>query len=188
MLDEIASCLEYPDDRTASVARLAADALAPDHAALAGSLRSLAVYLENDGTREAEERYTALFDVNPVCTLHVGYHVFGDTYPRGEFLAGLCAELRKADVSTRGDLPDYLPTLLRLLERIEDPEDRAHLRRLALLPAVLRMGGMLAESSDPWSGIVRALPEVLADAEDSVDELRAEWAPARAETGSLPLV
>jgi len=184
-LAEVAACLEYPGGRTARHARLAAHALATDHPALSAALWSLAVYLETGAAGEAEERYTALFDVNPVCTLHVGYHVFGDTYPRGEFLAALCGELRTAGVSTRGDLPDFLPTLLRLLERVGDAEDRRILRRLALLPAVRRMGEALGDSNDPWSDILRALPEVLADVEESAGELGAGEAPARAAAGPL---
>lgn len=185
--DAIACCLEYPGDRTARHARLGANALASDHPVVSAALWNLAVYLENDAAHEAEERYTALFDVNPVCTLHVGYHVFGDTYPRGEFLAALCAELRMAEVPTRGDLPDFLPTLLRLLERLGDLEDRRSLRRIALLPAVRTMGAILGESKDPWSGIIRALPEILTDAEDFADEPGAGRPPARTEAAIGPV-
>lgn len=185
-LEAIACCLEYPVDHTPRQARGGAHALASDHPQLSAALWSLAVQLEQ-GAHEAEERYTAIFDVNPLCTLHVGYHVFGDTYPRGEFLAALCAELRRAGVPTNGDLPDFLPTLLRLLERIRDPEDQDSLRRLALLPAVRRMGAALAESKDPWSGIIRALPEVLADAEDPADDARAGGGLSRAEAAAGPL-
>lgn len=166
-LDAVACCLEYPAPHTARQARLGATALASDHPLLSAALWNLAVYLERDVAHESEERYTALFDVSPVCTLHVGYHVFGDTYPRGEFLAALSAELRQAGVSTDGDLPDFLPTLLRLLQRLTDPEDQRSLRELALLPAVRRMGEALAESKDPWSRIVCALPEILGGVGDA---------------------
>jgi len=183
-LDAVACCLEYPDAHTARQARLGANALASDYPLLSAALWSLAVYLERTPPGRAEERYTSLFDVNPVCTLHVGYHVFGDTYPRGEFLAALCAELRTAGVPTNGDLADFLPTLLRLLDRLAEPEDRRSLRQIALLPAVRRMAEALAASKDPWSGILRALPEILVDAEDAVGEPRAGSAP-EAEAGPL---
>ena len=57
----------------------------------------------------------ALFDLNPVCTLHVGYHVFGDTYPRGAFLVNLAARAARRRRRPRRRLPDHLPTVLRLL-------------------------------------------------------------------------
>ena len=183
-LDALACCLEYPGAHTARQARLGANALASDYPRLSAALWSLAVYLERTPPGRAEERYTALFDVNPVCTLHVGYHVFGDTYPRGEFLAALCAELRNAGVPTNGDLPDFLPTLLRLLDRLAEPEDRRSLRQIALLPAVRRMAEALAASKDPWSGILRALPEVLTEGADGLGDPRAAAGP-EAEAGPL---
>src|SRR5512143_20146 len=104
-LDLIASCLEYPEAGTGSLARRAATRAAGDHIALARALWDLAFFVEHAPPGEAEERYTALFDLNPVCTLHVGYQVFGDSYPRGAFIAGLAGELRKAGLDRGDDLP-----------------------------------------------------------------------------------
>jgi nitrate reductase delta subunit len=163
ILDLLASCLEYPDPDAAARARAAASGLASAEPELSAALFGLAVFLERSEPGEAEERYTALFDMNPVCTLHVGYHVFGDTYPRGEFLAALAAELRHAGVATNGDLPDFLPTVLRLAGRLERDEDRRSLRELALVPALTRMRASLAQSKDPWSRLLRALPEALTE-------------------------
>ena len=88
-LDQLAACLDYPCPETPALARRAAERLAGDHVAVARALWELAVWLETAPAGEAEERYTALFDLQPVCTLHAGYQVFGDTYQRGELLAGL---------------------------------------------------------------------------------------------------
>lgn len=166
-LDLLVDCLEYPGPDTAARARQAAAELAPLHPELAGPLWDLAVFLERAPSGEPEERYTALFDMNPVCTLHVGYHVFGDTYPRGELLAGLSGELRRAGVSTNGELPDFLPTVLRLLGRLDEPESRRALRQAALLPALARMTTALEASRDPWSHLLRALPGALAEEGDA---------------------
>jgi len=168
-LDLLASCLEYPDPEAAARARAAASGLASREPELSTALFGLAVFLERSEPGEAEERYTALFDMNPVCTLHVGYHVFGDSYPRGELLAALLAELRAAGIPTNGELPDFLPTLLRLLGRLADGEDRRSLRQLALVPALRRMRDLLAASKDPWSRLLRALPAALAEEGDPVE-------------------
>jgi nitrate reductase delta subunit len=166
-LDLLVDCLEYPGPETAARAREAAAGLASFHPELAGPLWELAVFLECAPSGEPEERYTALFDMNPVCTLHVGYHVFGDTYPRGEFLARLGGELRRAGVSTDGELPDFLPAVLRLLGRLDDPQSRRELREGALLPALGRMSEALAASTDPWSHLLRALPGALVEEGDA---------------------
>lgn len=159
-LDLVAGSLEYPRPSTATCARRAAERAAGDHPALAHALWDLAGFLEGAEPGEPEERYTALFDLNPVCTLHVGYHLFGENYPRGALLAGLRAEMRRVGLDAAGDLPDFLPTILRLLARLED-EDRSLLLEHALLPGLARMGHELASSRTPWADVVRALPGVL---------------------------
>jgi nitrate reductase molybdenum cofactor assembly chaperone NarJ/NarW len=160
-LDLLAACLEYPGAETAARARSAAERVAGDHADLARALWGLAVWLENSPLAEAEERYTALFDLNPVCTLHVGYQIFGDTYPRGALLAGLAGEMRQAGLSGTGDLPDFLPTVLRLLGRLPDPDSRKTLVEVVLVPALAKMAGALGESRCPWTESLRALPGLL---------------------------
>lgn len=163
LLDGVAASLEYPGPETAKRARSTADRAATLHAELARALWHLAVYLETAPVGEAEERYTRLFDMSPVCTLHVGYHLFGDTYQRGAFLSGMGAELRRAGLGedARSDLPDFLPTLLRLVERVAEPESRRLLVEAALAPALERMGAALRDAEAPWREVLAALPPVL---------------------------
>lgn len=163
----LGSVLEYPGPDTPALSRQAADRLAGDHIALARTLWDLAVWLETTSRGEAEERYTGLFDLNPVCTLHVGYQLFGETYQRGEFLAHLSRELRERGVDAGQELPDHLPTVLRLLAGV-DEESALTLIEDALLPALRKMGEALADSQDCWSAIVKALPGCLSDSATEV--------------------
>lgn len=169
-LDLVADCLEYPGRDTAARARRAAEEAASDHVELSRALWDLAVALEQAPLSEAEERYTALFDLDPVCTLHVGYHLFGETYARGEFLAGLGAELRQAGLSPGAELPDFLPTTLRLLGRL-GAEDRHEFLEAALVPGLGRMADALRDSHSPWTLLVKALPAVLAPRADGLTAL-----------------
>lgn len=162
-LDLVALSLEYPDEFVKTVlgrARPDAEALGEE---LGGAHSALLAYLRAAPGHEPEERYTALFDLSPVCTLHVGYHLFGDAYQRGALLAGLAAEMRRAEVPQKeGELPDFLPSLLRLTGRTADEADRARLVDLVLLPGLSRMTAALAGSEAPWAAVVRALPAALA--------------------------
>lgn len=159
-LDLVAACLDYPRRITPSLARHAAELLAGDHISLARAFWELAVWLETSPLGEAEERYTTLFDLQPVCTLHAGYQVFGDTYQRGEVLAGLAAELKRAGIACGQELPDFVPTLLRLSARLDD-EDRRVLGETLLLPALFKIVEALKEAQAPWCSILRALPPVI---------------------------
>lgn len=159
-LDTIATVLEYPgvafESKLESARVESGGTERMDRA-----FRELASYLEREGKDSSEERYTRLFDLSPVCTLHVGYHLFGDAYGRGELLAGLVGELRNAKVPMGEEIPDFLPTLLRLVSRIENEEDRQVFLEQVLLPGLAKMEESLGEAKDPWSEIIRALPELL---------------------------
>lgn len=165
-LRQLAASLEYPAADASFVAAEAADHWELLDAELAGALRALARSLADAPPGEAAERYTALFDLSPVCTLHLGYHLFGEAYQRGALLAGLTVELRKANVDLGDELPDFLPTLLRLVAELpegRDPDgDRETLVDAVLLPALSRMIEALGASTSAWAAVVRALPAALA--------------------------
>lgn len=159
-LDTIAFVLEYPGvsfESKLESARLESGGTER----MERAFRDLAHYLESEGKDKSEERYTRLFDLSPVCTLHIGYHLFGDAYGRGELLAGLVGELRNAKVPLGHEIPDFLPTLLRLVPRIESDENRQVFLEHVLLPGLEKMKKSLGDPKDPWSEIILALPELL---------------------------
>ena len=155
----VARALEYPLPDTASHCRRAALQLRVDSGAeheLRRSLEALADYLEAAPNGEAEEHYTVLFDMKPVCSLYVGWHIFADTYGRGALLAGLAGELNAAKVSHEHDLPDYLPTLLRLVARQGD-EDRVVLTHGVILRGLEKIEAAVEDSTAPWSEVLKSL-------------------------------
>ena len=163
LLDRIASALEYPGKGWKTKQQLSEGHVGCTAAErqVNRALGDLAGYLSVKGQDKAEERYTILFDLSPVCTLNVGYHLFGDTYARGELLAGLAGEMKKAGLTLDGEIPDFLPALLRLLGQLPDVEDCQVLVTAVLLPGLTKMNEALTSSKDAWSGILRALPDVL---------------------------
>lgn len=165
LLAHVACCLEYPGEDTRKGARLAAERFEASCPAMAEALRELAAWIEGYGVEGARERYIAVFEMNPVCTLDVSWHLWGDTYDRGAFLAEIARELREARLDPGDEMPDWLPTLLRLLERINDLEDLRLLTESILLPGLDRMVRRLdaAQVKLPWVGVLRALPEVLGE-------------------------
>lgn len=161
-LRAVADALEYPD--STSVARLL-QAVGPVTAVdvrMGAALSHLASWLAEAAPGVAEERYSGLFDLHPVCTLHVGYHLFGEAYQRGALLSGLVGEMRKVGMVPGEELPDYLPNVLRILAALPAGEDREILVDALLLPGLTRMTDGLKDVDHPWAEIVRALPELLA--------------------------
>jgi nitrate reductase delta subunit len=106
-----------------------------------------------------QERYTATFDLNPSCTLDIGWHLFGETPERGGFLARLRDDLARAGIDERGDLPDYLPTLVRLIGHT-DGESAVALATL-IAPAVLRIRDVLTAEQNPFADLIDAVARLL---------------------------
>jgi len=194
-LNDLAACLEYPDVGTQQRCRRAAQGVAEDHVELAESLRTLADWLSGATQGAAEEWYSRVFDLSPVCTLNIGYHLFGEQYERGAFLAGLVSEHRNAGLEPPSDLPDHLPAVLRLLSHLKTAEDAVVLVSHAVLPALARMLGDLRDSKAPWVAVLRALPNALESTFDTVG-ISEDMYPTRDKTflgqrklppGSLPM-
>lgn len=113
-----------------------------------------------------QEQYSETFDFDASCSLDIGWHLFGDAVERGALLARLREELARAGISEDGELPDHLPTLLRLLAR----QDAASARRLAALiaPAAACLAERLRDRGSPFSDVMDETARLL----DAVPDLR----------------
>ena len=88
-----------------------------------------------------QELFTRSFDVQAIATLDIGYVLFGDDYKRGELLANLNQEHRKAGNDCGTELADYLPNILRLMSMLQDEELIRDLAYAIVAPALLEMIG-----------------------------------------------
>ena len=159
--DALSACLDYPPPHLARVARSCATELVDQdgatYAQAAQALEDLALWAESVGPQAAEERYTQLFDLKPVATLNVSHHILGDTYQRGALLSGLAGELNQRGIPHQHDLPDFLPTLLRLLPRLEDIESQRILVHTVVRPGLKKVSDKLAKSPGPYPGLLAAV-------------------------------
>src|SRR5215510_4362436 len=129
----LASLLEYPEQDLGTRIDHARGAVASDY------LITFTAGIESLAFSDLQELYTRTFDLNPACALEVGYHLFGENYKRGEFLANLRETEAPFDLGQTRQLPDYLPVLLRLLVKLEDQELRASLVSECLVPGIEKM-------------------------------------------------
>jgi len=109
-----------------------------------------------------QERYVETFDLNPACSLDVGWHLFGDAPERGAFLSMLRDELARAGVDEHGELPDHLPALLRLIPREEDAAASALAGRIA--PAVVRLRDVLLAEGNPFADVLSTAADAMSSA------------------------
>jgi nitrate reductase delta subunit len=159
LYERLAGLLEYPDETWRGGLELCLKG------ALAAGLDGLDEFdrkLDGLSLPELQERYTQTFDLNPVCTLEVGYHLFGENYKRGIFLAKLRETEAPFELGQQRQLPDYLPVLLRLLVRLDDKELRTTLIVQCMLPALEKMIEALAQAENPYGTLLSSIRDLLA--------------------------
>lgn len=67
-----------------------------------------------------EELYTRTWDLNPLVAPYLGFHRWGESYARGDFMAQLNAAYRRWQIPTDGELPDHLIPVFRYLATTEE--------------------------------------------------------------------
>lgn len=150
--ETLASLFEYPEDRW--FARVeSARGTANDPDSFAKFIRGIEALPLSD----LQELYTRTFDLNPVCALEIGYHLFGENYKRGEFLANLRETEAPFELGQEHQLPDFLPVLLRLITKLEDEELRGSLISECLIPAIEKMLVSLKDAENPYRYLLEAL-------------------------------
>ena len=140
----LAALLEYP---TAAFLTTLKDCLASG--ASDSDVARFAHGVEGLSLERLQELYVDTFDLDPSCTLDLGWHLYGDTYERGAFLARLRADLRDAGIAESQELPDHLPAIIALLDRLE-PARAAELRAL-VRPALERLHAALDARGNPYA-------------------------------------
>lgn len=151
----LAGLLEYPGE---DWARRMSDA---QPIAAADSVQWFIDGVELLSLSEVQELYTRTFDLNPACALEIGYHLFGENYKRGEFLAHLRETEAPFDLGQQHQLPDYLPVLLRLLTKLEDQELRTSLIADCLIPAIDKMFATFKDGTHPYRRLLEAVQSTL---------------------------
>jgi len=158
--DGLAALLRYPGPERGAVAEqllARARAEAPEVAAAVAAHLAEVAALPLSGL---EELYTVTFDLNPVVTLEIGWHLFGEQYERGVLLARLRGELAAAGVDEEGELPDHLTAVLRLLGRLDEAA-RAELVAERVAPALAKMRAALDPTPNPYRHLLAAAGTLL---------------------------
>lgn len=145
--DLLARLFAYPDESYAAHCR-------------AAGLNTLADFTDGISAAKLQEQFTETFDWNPATALEIGWHLFGEDYARGEFLARMRLELRGYGLQESGELPDHVTHVLALLGRME--KDRAaEFSHDFVSPAVAKLLSALDERKSPFAIAMRAVWDAL---------------------------
>jgi len=120
--------------------------------------QKLAERLRYPGDAPSQELYVQTFELNPACTLEIGWHLFGENYERGEFLVRMREQLRRHGIPESAELPDHLTHLLPLIGRM-DPNEAAELSGQFVLPALAKIRDALKDN--PYGAVIAAIEQQL---------------------------
>jgi nitrate reductase delta subunit len=161
LLGLFARLLEYPASETTEQAAQCMEQLKPVHLESAEMLANFVRALQQRTLEKIQELYITTFDMQAVCYPYVGYHLFGESYKRGAFMAQLNEAYHASGYSAGQELPDHLSVILRFLSL--DSTNRAGefcqaLLTEGVLPALEKMLKVFGEGSEnPYIGLLSAL-------------------------------
>ena len=163
--DALAAILTYPDENYLEAVGEAARTAPPE---IEQPLQEFAHELEGKDRLELQELFTVTFDLNPVCSLELGWHLFGENYDRGLLLVRMRELLRQHGVPESGELPDHLAHALQLIARM-DAQERHDFAAAIVLPALGKMLDAFRDKPNPYQKVLEAIktqlrslcPEVL---------------------------
>ncbi|HXY49298.1 MAG TPA: molecular chaperone TorD family protein [Terriglobales bacterium] len=155
--DAFAGLLTYPEgdypQRIAAGLRLAPAECREDLEQFFQLVRELA-------TDQAQELFTRTFDLNPVCSLELGWHLFGENYERGLLLVRMREELRRCRLGESSELPDHLTHALRLVAQMEN-EGASDFVGACVLPALEKMLQAMRGKDNPFEYVLLAARNLL---------------------------
>ncbi len=157
--DALSTLLLYPDaDATSDLVTASRvveqEATAfPDLQQAAASFRA---FLESTDDTKREELFTGVFDINPTCTMELGWHLYGEDYKRGSFLVDMRKTMHMVGVEESAELPDHLTHALRVLGRLPTPKD-VQFSTDYVQPAIAKMLEGYTDASSPWQPLLTAV-------------------------------
>jgi nitrate reductase molybdenum cofactor assembly chaperone len=157
----LAGMFSYPSERenqrTADLRNIVMK-YAPD---LSNYLESFISHIENKKVEYRQEYFVSTFDVQPLCCLDIGYVLFGEDYRRGQFMANLRMEHRKAGNDCGKELPDHLPVILNLLPKLADEKFAEEIVWSLLIPAVNEMITGFRSDGNHYKGLLKILLAIM---------------------------
>ncbi len=156
--DSLAALLRYPDRAYLGGVDVCRRTLAAEGPGLAEPVERFAAAVGKMTVAELEELFTRTFDINPMCSLEVGWQLFGEEYARGAFLVRMRQEMRRLGLPESTELPDHLTHVLAILGRMK-PDDADDFATACVLPALERMCAGLSNKDVPYEhalGAIRA--------------------------------
>lgn len=160
-LKTVSVLIQYPQaESVAAINALDPISVGPLRRGPAETLASFLDWHRGQSLHQLQELYVETFDFNRRCSLHLTYHINGDSRQRGLALLKIKTAYREAGFEFGDDeLPDYLPVMLEFAAMAKPPLGRDLLERHR--PAIELIRGGLQTHDSPWAGLFDLIREGL---------------------------
>lgn len=155
-LDHLAELFKYPRRVHGPGLHELAREVGGESAAAGAALDRFARAVTGLSLEAQQELYVRTFEMNPLCSLEVGWQLYGEHYERGAFLVRMRQTLRALELAESPELPDHLTHVLEMVGRMPDTQRNAFVTDL-LEPAMVKMNGSLAETDNPYRHLLQAI-------------------------------
>ncbi len=160
-LKAVSVLIQYPQaESVEAINRLDPGTVGPLRRGAAETLDRFLDWHRGRTLHQLQEEYVETFDFNRRCSLHLTYHINGDSRQRGLSLLKIKTAYRDAGFEFGDDeLPDYLPVMLEFAAMAPEPIGRELLERHR--PAIELIRGGLQTQDSPWAGLFDLIREDL---------------------------
>ncbi len=158
--DHLACLFAYPVEGHGERMEACREAVSREYPEAAEHLASLAERTSDLTLEGKQELFSKTFELNPVCSAEVGWHLFAENYERGTFMVWMRAQLREFGLRESTELPDHLTHVLPALGRMAKA-DAEEFSATCVLPALDRMLASLKDKDNPNEDALRAVRSVL---------------------------
>lgn len=156
VFESIGKLLHYPHDEYQADAQRCRALLAAQEPEAGSLIGGFCEFIRPLSLERLQELFTQTFDLNPVCSLEVGWQLYGEEYARGSFLVAMRGLLRDHGITESCELPDHLTHILPLLDRLE-PGDRQEFIERHLSPALTKMLAAFENNTTPFQNVLAAI-------------------------------
>ncbi len=153
--DALGALLAYPGPEFAARVERCRQALRDDAEGLE-LLEKFAAVVTPLTAEAMQELFIQTFDLSPVCTLEVGWHLFGENYDRGAFLVRMRLQMRECGLAESDELPDHLMHILQVLGRMER-EAQCEFAERFVLPALAKMMAGFKNKGNPFEHVMNVI-------------------------------
>ena len=156
-----ADVMDYPGSSLRQAAKSCAIQLENSFPSITKPVQAFVDFANDQSLESLEELYTQTFDVTPATSLYLGYHLFGETPKRSEFLIKLTEAYQAPSFSSGIELADHLGIMLRFLSVAEDSEFTLPLLEECILPTLTKTGKELEKAKNQYALVIGPLLQFL---------------------------